>query len=269
VEETRDIRQQIFREYSARRVTASTVAEAGGVLSGIQRARHLMGSLGLVFISKMADGALLNAGQEIARVTGNPSQITQAEEKIIGTLSKSSGIATAARQARLKAGPRCRVVSGGWKKMPPEIKSLVQQAVQDGGIDSHIDEGDFVYLDKNYVRIMGGIREAIQAVNHLERAIVVQIRGEFGPVDEEALEAARMGAAVVMVDTGRVDDLAEVLQVLQISGLRHRIRVAFSGNLLVPDLEALVRFDLDVVDIGYAILDAPCLPMRFDVIHVQ
>lgn len=161
MEETIDIRQQIFREHLTPHVTACITTEASGVLSGIQRVRHLMESSGLVFVSNMADGVLLDAGQEIARMTGNPFQITQAEEQIIGTLSKSSGIATAARQARLKAGPRCQIVSGGWKKMPLEIKDLVRQAVHDGGIDVHIYKEPFIYLDKNYVRILGGVQKAI------------------------------------------------------------------------------------------------------------
>jgi nicotinate-nucleotide pyrophosphorylase (carboxylating) len=253
----------------ALRVTARMMTEASGVLSGIDRARKLMESLGLLFVSDLQDGAYLAEGQEIARVTGNPFQIAQAEEQIIGSLSKSSGIATAAHKALIQAGPRCQVVSGGWKKMPLEIKDLIRQAVQDGGIDVHIHEGNFVYLDKNYVRIMGGIREAIQAVNHLDWAVVVQVRGEFRSVEEEAVEAAKMCAAVVMVDTGRLDHLTQVLQALGNNGLRSRVRIAFAGNVSLSDLETLAQFDLDVVDIGYAILDAPCLPMRFDVIQVE
>lgn len=99
--------------------------------------------------------------------------------------------------------------------------------------------------------------------------MVVQIRGEFQPAGEEAVEAARMGAAVVMVDTGRLDHLTQVLQALGNNGLRSRVRIAFAGNVSLSDLETLAQYDLDVIDIGYAILDAPCLPMRFDVIQVE
>lgn len=264
-----DIRQEIFRQYMVQRVTASLIVETGGTLSGIQRARHRMESLGILFVSGLADGNILDAGQEIARVTGNPLQITQAEEQIIGALSKSSGIATAARKARNKAGPRCQVVCGGWKKMPLEIKELVRQAVRNGGVETRISKERFVYLDKNYVRILGGVRQAVQAVSGLGRAIVVQVRGELQPVEEEAIEAAHGGAAVVMVDTGQMEDLRNVIQALRNNGLRSQVRIAFAGKVSLSDLEALVRMDVDVVDIGYAVVDAPCLPMRFDVIRVE
>ena len=117
--------------------------------------------------------------------------------------------------------------------------------------------------------MMGGPREAIQAVKHLNRAVVTQVRGEFLPIEEEAVEAARMGVAVVMVDTGRLEDLTRVLQALGNNGLRSWVRTAFAGNVSLSDLETLVQLDLDVIDIGYAILDAPCIPMRFDVIRVE
>jgi nicotinate-nucleotide pyrophosphorylase (carboxylating) len=153
--------------------------------------------------------------------------------------------------------------------MPLEIKDLIRQAVRDGGIDVHIYKEPFIYLDKNYVRILGGVQKAIQTVNHLDRPVVVQIRGEFQPIEEEAVEAVRMGAVVVMVDTGRLDHLTHVLQALGNNGLRSRVRIAFAGNVSLSDLETLAQYDLDVIDIGYAILDAPCLPMRFDVIQVE
>lgn len=263
---SRDIREEIFRKNLGQNITGVVVTEAPGVLSGIQRAQNLMESLGLRFSTKHNDGSIIEREQEIARVTGNPIQIAQAEEQVIGTLSKSSGIATAANQALGKARGRCGVVSGGWKKMPFEIKELVRQAVRDGGIDARISEEPFVYLDKNYVRILGGVSNAVRAVLPLNRSVVVQIRGETGSVVEEASEAAHVGADVLMVDTGRWEHLKEVIQALKDKGLRSRVRVAFAGNVTLEHLDALAQMDVDIVDIGYAILDAPCLPMRFDVI---
>ncbi len=263
-----DIREDIFRECMGRRITGVLIAEAGGVLSGIHRAREMMESLDLFFESDLAAGSTLDAGQEIARVMGNPIQIAMAEDRIIGALSKASGIATAAHKARVSAGSRCQVVSGGWKKMPLEIKDLIRQAASDGGIDVRISEKPFVYLDKNYIRILGGVKQAVQTVGFLDRAVVIQVRGETGEIEEEAVEAAQAGAAVVMVDTGRPEQLSEVARALNNKGLRKRVRIAFSGNISLNDLGNLSRMDLDIVDIGYAIMDAPSLPMRFDVIEV-
>ena len=264
-----DIREQIFREHMERKITAVIKAEAAGTLSGIQRARDLTESQGLFFLSDLQDGDSFYENTEVAWVTGNPFLIAQAEEVVIGTLSKSSGIATMARQALLKAGSRFRIVSGGWKKMPRQIKDLVRQAVLDGGIQIRITDKPFVYLDKNYVRILGGVSKALQAVASLGRITAIQIRGETGTVEEEAIEAAYGGAAIVMVDTGRREHLVSVNKALRNKKLRSQVEIAFAGNISLDDIESLHHEDVDVVDIGYAILDAPCLPMRFDVTGID
>jgi nicotinate-nucleotide pyrophosphorylase (carboxylating) len=263
-----DIREDIFREHRERRITGILVAEEAGVLSGIQRARKLMETLGLSFASKLEDGAPLENEQEIVRVTGNPVQIAEAEERLIGALSKFSGIATAAKAALQRSNSKYQVVAGGWKKMPFELKDSIRQAVRDGGLTARICDKPFIYLDKNYVRILGGLRKAVEASLAFKRTIVIQIKGERKAVAEEAIEAANAGADVIMVDTGRVEDLRSVGQTLTESGLRSRVKIAFAGNVRPDSLETLSQFDLDVVDIGYAILDAPCLPMRFDVVEM-
>ena len=264
-----DIRENIFVDHLDRSVTAVVMAEAAGVLSGINRGRSAMESLGLTFSTIFSEGDKIHMGQEIARVMGSPVQIAMAEEQIIGALSKSSGVATAARQAKTRVNSRCRVVSGGWKKMPLEIKDLIRDAVHHGGIDQRILEDHFVYLDKNYVRILGGVRRAVQSAVSLGREIVVQVRGETGSVEEEAVAAAQAGAGVVMVDTGQQDDLSRVIRTLATKGLRSRVKIAFAGNITLEELDTLSQMDLEAVDIGYAVLDAPCLPMRFDVIKVD
>jgi nicotinate-nucleotide pyrophosphorylase (carboxylating) len=266
---THDIREDVFRGTMDSRVTGSLFAEAEGVLSGIERARKRMESLGLIFSSNLKDGSSLDVGQEIACVIGNPVQLAMAEEQIIGALSKSSGIATASQRARLGVKSHCRVVSGGWKKMPLEMKELIRQAARDGGIDVRISEVPFIYLDKNYVRIIGDVRKAVQNTGSLGRKIVIQVRGDTGPVELEAIEAAEAGADIVMVDTGRRSQLAKVSQALRNKGLRSRVRLAFAGSISLERLEELTKMDLDIIDIGYAIVDAPCLPMRFDVTRVE
>ncbi len=264
-----DIRYEIFRESLEARVTAVLIAEQEGVLSGIKRASESMRSLGLNFFSDFHDGGPVKKGQEIARIAGNPVQIAMAEEHVIGTLSKSSGIATAAFRASEKASPHCRVVSGGWKKMPVEIKDLIRKAASDGGIDIRISNKPFIYLDKNYVRILGGIKNAIQTVLPLEKSVAIQVRGETDAIGNESVEAAMAGAEVIMVDTGRQEDAIDVIQALKEKGLRDRVLVAFAGNIVLEELGSISRSGLDVVDIGYGILDAPCLPMRFDVVEVD
>ena len=153
--------------------------------------------------------------------------------------------------------------------MPLEMKEMLRQAVQDGGLATRIQSEPFIYIDKNYVRMFGGIANAVRTARSLGRDVVVQVRGDFAPIQEEALEAARLGASTVMVDTGQKRDLKDVLESLEREGLRAKVKVAFAGNVSLADLPELALSGTDIVDMGYAILDAPSLPMRFDVIEVR
>jgi nicotinate-nucleotide pyrophosphorylase (carboxylating) len=261
-----DIREEIFRNHMDRVIHAVVTAESAGVISGMARARSVCEPLKLVFSSLVSDGEAVAAGFRIARIRGNPLQIVRAEEVVLGELSKSSGIATAARKVLEMAGPKIKVVSGGSKKMPQVTKELVRQAISDGGLDVRIAEHPFIYLDKNYVRILGGIGEALRTVAPLAFRTVIQVRGETAPVSEEAIEAARAGAEVIMIDTGNIVDLQKAARALRQSGLRGSVLLAYAGNIRCEDIPDLLCQDVDILDIGYAIVDAPCLPMRMDVV---
>ena len=266
VPEDRDVREEIFREHLDRSITAAVIVEAEGILSGLDRCRDIAEALGLRFKMEVPDGQTVAEGTVVATVSGQPVQIAKAEEMLIGAISKTSGIATAAHKAKSMVRSQCRVVCGGSKKMPHQIKDFVRKAVADGGLDVRMLDQPFLYLDKNYVRIFGGVKAALEAVAHMQRPTVVQVRGELQPIEEEALDAARSGAKVIMVDTGRRKDLDTVMEALRKHELRSAVELAFSGNIDLDDLAEISSAGMDVLDIGYAILDAPCLPMRFDVV---
>jgi nicotinate-nucleotide pyrophosphorylase (carboxylating) len=159
------------------------------------------------------------------------------------------------------------VVSGAWKKMPFPIKELVRQAVVDGGIHYRISEKPFLYLDKNYLKMLGGVEKALRSVDRLKGFVkVIQIKSQSQMLVQEATQAVRMGAHIIMIDTGRGDDIDKVDAVLRHHRLRHRVKIAFGGEISIEDLRDLKRAPVEIVDIGKAIVDAPLLDMRLDVV---
>jgi len=262
-----DIRDEIFRTVAGETITAMVSAEADGILYGLEAARRHAGELGLAVTARAADGKRVRWGDIVLLVQGPPKAVTQGEEVLIGAMGKASGIATAAGEAVRRAAGKVRVVSGAWKKMPPELKHTVRGAIQAGGAGFRIVDGPFAYLDKNYLRILGGIRGALEATAHLAgHARVVQIRGEQRAIADEAAEAAAAGAAILMLDTGDPEDIDRVAGRLREMGLRDRVRLAFAGGIALQDIEALAARDVDILDVGTAIVDAPLLPLRFDVL---
>jgi len=257
--------ERIFQGIRHHRLQASLSSKGNGWLAGIPFAQRAAEILGLEAVWRKSSGAAVEKGEEIAQFVGMPQQIVKFENLVIGLISKPSGIATAAQKAQKAAGGKIRLVSGGWKKHPFLIRELIWEAVAAGGIAHRIVDEPFVYLDKNYVRIFGGISQALKATASSSSLKVIQLRGEFLPIAEEAREALSLGADVLMVDTGSWKDLDEILGVMREKNLSYAAKLAFAGGIKLVDIPLLTGKGVDILDIGAAILDAPWLELTYDV----
>ena len=262
-----DVRSILFRDIAEKRFCATLTAERAGILCGKEEALARARELGIQLEICLEDGEDLSHGGVFAHFSGTPFQIAAAEEQLMGILSKASGIATAARTAVMVADGKIKIVSGAWKKMPPELKGMVRKAVATGGASFRIAQPPMVYMDKNFVRMLGSVGAAMDAAADIsEGARIIQLRGETEPLSEETRRAVAGGADVLMVDTGRTEDLIACIETLKAMGCREKVRVAFAGNLTIGSIPAIAALGADAVDIGREIIDAPLLDMRLDVV---
>ncbi|GAV22990.1 hypothetical protein [Carboxydothermus pertinax] len=241
--------------------------QSSRIIAGAQNAYNTLKQLGLEIEYFVSEGTEVQPETVIARFKGNPKQITQAEEVVMGYLMKTSGIATATRRAINLAEGKIRIVSGAWKKMPSEMKQLIREAIAVGGGSFRILDVPFVYLDKNYIRMFGSIVEALKSAEVFsDRYKVVQLRGEMKDIKEEAIEAATNGAYVLMVDTGKISDVKIVNSTLEELGVRKEKLVAFAGGVKINAIPSYLGLGIDILDIGSEIVDAPLMDMKLDVI---
>jgi nicotinate-nucleotide pyrophosphorylase (carboxylating) len=260
-----DLRDDILRGAAGKQVVASVIADDSGVLAETSAVASEAQHLGLDLQRIRADGPI-RTGDEIARFAGSAKQIVSAEDVLIGLMAKASGIATAARRFVDRAAGRPKIVSGAWKKMPASQKDAIRRAVVAGGASCRISDHPFIYLDKNYIRILGGITASLNAVAGLpEHEKVVQLKGRYQDIAREACAAVAEGADLLHIDTGQPDDVTHVSQALTRLGLRRRVRIAFGGNVRLEDMNRLRALDIDILDIGRQIVDAPLLDMRMEV----
>jgi len=262
----RDIRDIIFAGIREKKYIAHISAQTEGVLSGIAWLKKACKNLGIHLNKCKKNGATVRPAEIIATLEGSAKQLAAGEEQLIGWISKASGIATAARKAKKAAGKDLKVVCGAWKKMPLPIKDLVRQAIADGGIPYRMAEIPFLYLDKNYVKVLGGVGKTLQSVKGLKgHTLVIQLKGEGQELLREAVLAAEKGGDIIMIDTGRKEDIVKIDSGLRAKGLRDRVQIAFAGNIGIGDLQELKKLPVEIVDIGQAVVDAPLLDMRMDI----
>ena len=260
---THDIRDRIFESISGHRFAAALVAAEDGIVAGVSGALAEAMTIGCTAHPVVVDGESVSAGARLMELIGSPKELAMAEECVIGALAKPSGIATAARRLVDAAGPDLQVVAGGWKKMPGPLREMVRHAAAVGGAHPAIDEAPFLYLDKNYVRMFGGVAATLKAVAPMTGyRKVIQIGGDGLPLEEETRTAVNCGASTIFVDTGDLDDLRLVIGVLVELSARERVRVAFGGGIQLEHIDDLVRLGVDALCIGRAIVDAPLLDMR-------
>lgn len=265
-----DIREEILKNIHSKYVTASILSDYDGIIAGSYLIRNESAKAGLSLLYLVEDGSRVDKGDEVLRIAGSPKQIMAAEDIFIGLLAKASGIATSAHKFVKAAGGRPEVVCGAWKKMPGALKDVIRNAVSLGGVSPRMAAGPFVYLDKNHIELLGGIKGSLDAVAHLENHTkVVQIKGRYRDIASEACEAADCGADIVFVDTGETDDMAAVARKLVQSGLRNRVKLAFGGGVSIDKIGTLKTLDVDIVDVGRQIVDAPLLDMRLEIIGLH
>lgn len=270
MDETLDVRNQILRKVERRRATAAIFVDEEGIVSGIASAEEEAFKLGLSVLRIVPEGSEVRKGDEVIRFSGTPEQIVMAEEILIGLLAKPSGIATRANKFVKATKGKPKVICGAWKKMPFSIKEIIRKAVITGGASSRIESHRFAYLDKNYVELLGGIKKSLEAVAYLsDISKVVQVRGRYQDIVSEACEAAEAGAQIVFIDSGKPDDVRRIVERLRQLGLRDRVKIAFGGGVNLEAIGELRTLDVDILDIGRQIVDAPLLDMRLEIIDVK
>lgn len=262
-----DIRNFLFAPLASHSYAFEIIAKQKGVLAGINKLKETAQKLGIDIEFIGNEGMSLREGTCVFRGQGDAWQVAASEEQLLGCIGKSSGVATAAAEMVSYADKKLRIVCGAWKKVPAEIRQDLRRAISIGGADIRISNEPFVYIDKNYIRMFGSISSAVHRARLLgERVIVIQVRGETIPIVKEAEEAISEGIDILMIDTGRLEDLLIIKELMVKKNILGKIKVAFSGGVTKKELDKIIKAGADIVDVGRALIDAPMLDFSLDVI---
>jgi nicotinate-nucleotide pyrophosphorylase (carboxylating) len=262
-----DIRSFLFEPLENISFVAEISAVENGILAGTQMVRDRVSELGINLDFLAPEGAPLHPGVLVLRLIGSAEDIARAEEELLACVGKASGVATAASKLLAQANGNVRIVCGAWKKVSPELRQRLRHAIAVGGAGIRLLDQPFVYLDKNYVRMFGSVKRAVERARGIDgRTIAVQVRGDTNLIAEEATQALNAGAGVIMVDTGNVADLRIIVEVVSRKGFRRDVKIAFAGGVNSSFLDEVVEAGADIVEVGREIIDASILDFRFDVI---
>jgi len=214
------------------RARARLVAKAQGVLAGLDifvRTFELCAVNGQV-VRLCADGDRLSPGQEVAVIEGSARGLLAAERTALNLLQRLSGVATrtAGFVALLADLPHVRVLDT--RKTTPGLRVLEKYAVLCGGGHNHrAGLWDEAMLKENHLALSG--RGVLETVAELRAALPPGVRLHCEATNlEEARDAVRGGADVVLLDNFAPAELTRVCTALRRLALELNREVEFEAS---------------------------------------
>ncbi|NLA50885.1 MAG: carboxylating nicotinate-nucleotide diphosphorylase [Alcaligenaceae bacterium] len=237
------------------------VARKPGVLAGLDLARLAFQLIDtrVEFEVLLKDGARLQKGSRIARMSGPARAILSAERTALNFLCHLSGIATVTAEiADSIAEYNCHVTCT--RKTTPMLRSLEKYAVRVGGGRNHrFGLDDAVLIKDNHIAVAGSLTTAVEraraAVGHL-----VSIEVEVDTL-VQLDEALAIGVDVVLLDNMSLDELAEAVR--RIDG---RAISEASGGVTPETAIEIAKQGVNQIAIGWITHSAPILDIGLDVI---
>ncbi|MDO5680367.1 MAG: carboxylating nicotinate-nucleotide diphosphorylase [Pelistega sp.] len=237
------------------------VARKPGVLAGLDLARLAFFLLdpSVQFEPLLEDGARLQVGSRIARVSGSARVLLCAERTALNFLCHLSGIASAtASIADRIAQWDCKVTCT--RKTTPMLRAVEKYAVRVGGGCNHrFGLDDAVLIKDNHIAIAGSLALAVEraraAIGHM-----VKIEVEVDTL-AQLDEALAIGVDVILLDNMDIATLSEAVR--RIDG---RAMSEASGGVTPDTVEQIAATGVNRIAIGWITHSAPILDIGFDVL---
>jgi nicotinate-nucleotide pyrophosphorylase (carboxylating) len=241
------------------RIEAVIAARQPGVLAGLDVALMAFELLDPTLELKplYPDGARVERGQTVARISGHARPVLAAERTALNLLCRLSGVATATRSlADAVAGYKAKIVCT--RKTTPGLRVLEKEAVRLGGGANHrFGLDDAMLIKDNHIAMAGGVRPALErakaAAGHL-----VKIELEVDTLDQLA-EALEYGFDAVLLDNMDPDTLRRA--VAMVNG---RAITEASGRITRETAPAIAAAGVDLISSGWITHSAPILDLGLD-----
>lgn len=205
------------------------------------------------------DGDVLDAGQDIAVVSGPAASLLMAERVALNFMTHLSGIATLTRRYVLAVqGTDARIADT--RKTLAGLRAVQKYAVRAGGGFNHrhgLD--DMILIKDNHIAAAGGISAVLDAAQaNVGHAVKIEIEVDTLKQLEEVLSHG--GADIVMLDNFTPDDLRKGVEMAD-----KRLIVEASGGVSLETVRAIAETGVDYISVGALTHSAPAFDIGLDI----
>src|SRR5437870_6068143 len=195
--------------------TGYVVCKETGVIAGIREARVLLQIVGCKTTRTVLDGDIVKPGARILYTNGPAHNLLKVERVLLNLLSHMSGVATATQEfVRLaeKSGGHVRIACT--RKTLPGLRYFEKRAVELGGGDTHrLRLDDMVLIKDNHLVFAGKIEQSVRKAK--ERVSFTKKIEVEATTPALAVEAARAGADIVLLDNMTPEDVQKSINLLK------------------------------------------------------
>ena len=230
---------------------AVILAKQDLILAGIDIAPEVFRNLdqGIRFIPLAKDGDMINAGTEIARLSGNTRALLAGERVALNLLQHMSGIATLTARFLDKVKGLKTVVLDTRKTLPG-LRQLEKYSVRMGGGKNHrMGLYDMILIKDNHIKAAGSITNAISSVRKKTSNLRIEVEAK---TLDEVREALAVKTDIIMLDNMPPDMMREAVKL--IAG---RALVEASGNVTLETVRHIAETGVDFVSSGSLTHSAP------------
>lgn len=235
-------------------------ARRAGVVAGLPVAAATIdavcGEAASEFEYLVDDGARVDAGVAVARVTAPTRLLLMAERTALNLLCHLSGVATLTRRWA-DALEGTGTVVRDTRKTTPGLRALEKAAVvAGGGVNHRFGLFDAILIKENHIAVAGGVSRAIAACRGRSPGLAIEVETETLAEVEEAL-AARPDR--IMLDNMTPETLVRAVAMRDRDG--PGIELEASGGMSLADVAAVAATGVDFISIGALTHSAPQLDL--------
>jgi nicotinate-nucleotide pyrophosphorylase (carboxylating) len=250
-------------------VEAKIIAKESGVIAGIEEILAFLEGFDFQVDTVVSDGSKVSEKATILNIVGDAKTLLSIERTLLNLLTRMSGIATITSRLIEK------VRRGGYKtritctrKVAPGLSYFDKKAVMTGGGDTHrLHLDDLVIIKDNHLAVVGDISKAVKKVRDavsFSKKIEIEVSR-----DNEALEAAKAGADIVMLDNFSPQQTKKTIALLEKEGLRDKILIEASGGVNEQNILEFAATGVDILSLGEITNSVKALDMSLEVVKVR
>ncbi len=252
------------------RGTATVVCNEPAVISGLWEAQALLEIAGCRGEPVVEEGERVSAGAKILNASGPSSSLLKVERTLLNILTHMSGVTTATSElvemAKREGTGKIRIACT--RKTLPGLRYFEKRAVAVAGGDTHrLRLDDAVLIKDNHLALSGTITECVKKARSrvsFTKKIEVEVEDS-----DQAVEAAKAGADIILLDNMKPDQVRNTVDLLQEENLRERVILEASGGIQKDNLAAYLRTDIDVISLGAITHSAKSIDMSMNTKRVK